>query len=390
MTPTPDSVSSASNWQIFKSWVKHTIRSAFTWNRKTRVLEDPDALLQEARARGDNPYAGLSQRKIARNNNLQNQVGRAAIESKEDFTRIGLEPAAFANQSDLIRAFQNQLLARAKDLQSAVYQDANGSFKQMKACSTLVNQTIAGNWPAVLHCLTLELPAEQLHELTDYARPLQLLLNPEPEVNTTAPSNVRRPANDLLDKDVFLLSGDIIRMNEARKEPVQAIACPYTIRGSKQETELLNRLSIIDPGLARKSFLDNIKKLKPGLAAISPNPALKAHGFSHMIHTVIPANDSKNINTELINAYQSSIEAAHRKGLTSIALPILSTGLNFSADRAAKIACVAVSRYMSSHNHPTHPPKVFLVCPGTEEGQQIQRHINDYLSQKTPTPKEHK
>ena len=382
MNPTPDSVSSASNWQIFKSWVKHKLRSAFTWNRKTRMLEDPAVLLQEAKARGDNPYAGLSRRKIKLNENPQSQVNRAALQSKDDFSRIGIEVSSLPEHTDLFIEFQSKLLSQAKSLQYKIYKQ--GTFKEMQTCSRLVNETLAKNWPVVLKDLTLALPAEELHELTDFIRPLQFLLNPpqEESSNSQMETGVRITADKLLGKEIFLMSGDISRMNESRTPPIQAIACPYTPKGSKNETALLNQLSSIDPGLARKGFLESIKKMKPGLAAISPSPALQGKGFSHMVHAILPHSDSKNIHSELVSAYQSAIEAAHRKNLTSIAIPIFSSELNIPPQRAATIACVAISRYMSNHPHKTRPPKVYLVFPATEEGARIQQVATHYL-QKT-------
>ncbi len=386
MIPTPDSVSSASNWKIFKSWVKHKLRTAFTRNRKTRVLEDPAALLQEARARGDNPYSGIRLRNIKRDENPQSHINRTARQSRNDFARIGINVDSLPEETDLLCELQNKLLTRAKLLQIQIFKQ--GTLADMQAFSRLVNQVIVGDWVAVLNHLTLQNPADRAHELAAFVRPLQRLLTPEQEqpADTLIQKDVRIPADQLLEKEVFLLSGDISRINELRTQPIQAIACPYTPRGAENETALLTQLSEIDPGLARKGFLETIKRMNPGLAIISPSPALQDKGFSHMVHAMLPHASSRNINSELNSAYQSAIEAAHRKNLSSIAIPIFSAEMNIRPQRAAAIACIAISRYMSSHPHKTRPPKVYLVCPGTPEGQKIQLYMNHYLSQKMPKP----
>ncbi|WP_257254169.1 MULTISPECIES: macro domain-containing protein [unclassified Endozoicomonas] len=386
MIPTSDSVSSASNWQLFKSWVKHKLRSAFTWNRKTRVLEDPAALLQEARARGDNPYSGIKLRNIKRDENPQPQINRTAQHYRNDFARIGIDVSSLAEETDLFLELQYKLLTRAKSLQSKIYKQ--GMLEDMQACSRLVNRVIAGDWPAVLDDLTPDHPTEGIHELVDFVRPLQLLLTPPKEQSTITQvqTDVKIPSDQLLGKEVFLMSGDISLMNELRNLPIEVIACPYTPMGSPNETALLSQLSEIDPGLTRKGFREAIKKMKPGLAAITASPALQCRGFSHMVHAILPKADSGSIHSELVSAYQSAIEAAHRKNLSSIAIPIFSSELNLTPQRAATVACIAVSRYMSSHTYETRPPKVYLVCPSTEEGQKIQGYINHYLSQKMPKP----
>ncbi|WP_422138267.1 macro domain-containing protein [Endozoicomonas sp. ALC020] len=386
MIPTSDVFSSASNWQLFKSWVKHKLRSAFTWNRKTRVLEDPAALLQEARARGDNPYSRIRLRDIKRHDNPRSRINRAAQHFRNDFARIGIDVSSVTVETDLLSELQNKLLTQARRLQIKTYKQ--GTLEDMQAFSKLVNQVGAANWPAVLNDLTLRHPAGEAHKLADFVRPLELLItaSAQPSTDTLMQTDVRIPADQLLGKEVFLMSGDISRMNELQTPPIQAIACPYTPKGSKNETVLLKQLSEIDTGLAKKGFLEAIKKVQPGLAVIAPSPALQDRGFSHMVHAMLPHVDSGNINSELVAAYQSTIEAAHRKNLSSIAIPIFSSEMNLSPQRAATIVCVAISRYMSSHPYETKPPKVYLVCPGTEKGQETQRYINHYLSQKMPKP----
>ncbi len=85
-----------------------------------------------------------------------------------------------------------------------------------------------------------------------------------------------------------------------------------------------------------------------GSAVITTGGRLKA---KHVIHTVGPIyRDGRHKEPELLkSAYESSLNLAHEKGLTSISFPSISTGAyGYPVDEAANIALKAVIDLLKS------------------------------------------
>lgn len=85
-----------------------------------------------------------------------------------------------------------------------------------------------------------------------------------------------------------------------------------------------------------------------GSAVITTGGRLKAR---HVIHTVGPIyRDGKHKEPELLkSAYESSLNLAHEKGLTSVSFPSISTGVyGYPIDEAANIALKSVIASLKS------------------------------------------
>lgn len=92
--------------------------------------------------------------------------------------------------------------------------------------------------------------------------------------------------------------------------------------------------------------------LPAGEAVITTAGKLPA---KHVIHTVGPVwhGGDKDEEETLAKAYRNSLRIASEKGLASIALPAVSTGVyGFPKDRAARIASREIREFLSSHEKP--------------------------------------
>lgn len=86
-----------------------------------------------------------------------------------------------------------------------------------------------------------------------------------------------------------------------------------------------------------------------GSAVITTGGRLKAR---HVIHTVGPVyRDGRHKEPELLkSAYESSLNLAHEKGLTSVSFPSISTGAyGYPIDEAANIALKSVIGFLKSN-----------------------------------------
>ena len=83
-----------------------------------------------------------------------------------------------------------------------------------------------------------------------------------------------------------------------------------------------------------------------GTAVITGGGNLKA---KHVIHAVGPQMGEGNEDQKLCDATRNSLVIATKEGLTSIALPAISTGIfGFPMDRAAQVMMMAVINYLEN------------------------------------------
>ncbi|MDC7219294.1 MAG: O-acetyl-ADP-ribose deacetylase [Spirochaetales bacterium] len=130
---------------------------------------------------------------------------------------------------------------------------------------------------------------------------------------------------------------------------------------------------------AGRELLEYCRTLRgcpPGSAKISPGFKLPA---KYIIHTVGPVyQDGKSGEAEVLRScYQSSLQLADEKELTSIAFPAISTGVyRFPMEEAAKIAVDTVMKYLRGNT--TLRLVRFVLYGGDFEGLYL-RYIKDYF-----------
>ena len=97
-------------------------------------------------------------------------------------------------------------------------------------------------------------------------------------------------------------------------------------------------------GPAIQEECDRIGSTPVGTAVMTGGGELKAR---HVIHAVGPQQGEGEEDRKLASAVRSSLAVADRNGLSSLALPALSTGnFGFPIDRCAKILLTEVYRYL--------------------------------------------
>ncbi len=103
---------------------------------------------------------------------------------------------------------------------------------------------------------------------------------------------------------------------------------------------------------------NRIGYLDVGKAAITGAGSLRA---KHVIHAVGPRMGEGNENEKLISAVRSALELAEHKGLQSISIPAISSGIfGFPKDRCAAILVVEAALHLRAN--PTTSLKVVEFC----------------------------
>lgn len=135
--------------------------------------------------------------------------------------------------------------------------------------------------------------------------------------------------------DITMMATDAI-VNTSNPNPVYAAGSDSAVYRAAGEDDLL---------AARKK----IGRMRPGQAAITPGFLLPA---KFIIHTVGPAYiDGEHGEAEtLAQCYRNSLAIARRKGLKSIAFPLISTGVyGYPKPEAMKIAIATISDFLVEH-----------------------------------------
>lgn len=153
--------------------------------------------------------------------------------------------------------------------------------------------------------------------------------------------------NSALLKKITIVKGDIT------KQPVDAIVNAANERLDHAGGVALAISKAAGPELQR--YCNNIplmngQRCALGKAIVTPAFDLRKNGIKNIIHTVGPHGNMPNKETDLANAYKSSLEAAIAHRARTVAFPAISTNIfGYDINKATPVAIAAIIDFLNKN-----------------------------------------